>query len=235
VNQILLFPEDFTADNRVSLTGRRLRHVLEIHRAVVGEELRVGLCGGMQGRGVVRELSSDVLTLDTTLDSAPPPPLSLTLILALPRPKVLRRVVQTVTALGIKRLFLVKTWRVEKSYWSTPFLGETSLREQMVLGLEQACDTVMPQIEIRTLFKPFVQDEVPGIIAGTQALVAHPGALQECPRGVKDPVTLCIGPEGGLIPYEVEMLTDAGFCAVSMGPRIQRVESAVAAIVGRVS
>jgi RsmE family RNA methyltransferase len=47
-------------------------------------------------------------------------------------------------------------------------------------------------------------------------------------------VTLAIGPEGGFIPYEIDMLKAAGFEDVSFGERILRVEHAVAALVGRI-
>ena len=49
------------------------------------------------------------------------------------------------------------------------------------------------------------------------------------------PASVLIGPEGGFIPYEVEKLNEAGCGTVSMGPRILRVENAVAALVTRMS
>jgi RsmE family RNA methyltransferase len=103
----------------------------------------------------------------------------------------------------------------------------------MFLGLEQACDTVLPAVEIRKRFKPFVEDEVPEIIRGTRPLAAHPYAESSCPRHVNGPVTLAIGPEGGFIPYEIQLLQKQGFEAVSAGKRILRVEHALPAIIGR--
>ncbi|NTV76300.1 MAG: 16S rRNA (uracil(1498)-N(3))-methyltransferase, partial [Holophaga sp.] len=45
MNLVLLREEDFTAPGRVRIHGRRERHVLEVHRAVVGDDLAVGLLG----------------------------------------------------------------------------------------------------------------------------------------------------------------------------------------------
>lgn len=233
MNFVLLESSDFVRAGRALVQGRRYQHVVSVHRAAVGDELRVGVIGGRLGRGRVRVLQGDSLELDVVLDDEPPPPLPLTLLLALPRPKSLRRILQGVSAMGVKRIILVSTWKVEKSYWESPVLDPASLREQLVLGLEQAGDTVLPQIEMRRRFKPFVEDEFAALAAGTRALVAHPAAATPCPRAVHGTVTLAIGPEGGFTDYEVELLAAHGCERVTFGPRRLRVEHVVPALVGR--
>jgi RsmE family RNA methyltransferase len=233
MNLVLLFDDDFIDARRVRLGGRRLEHVRTVHRAGVGDTLRVGRLNGRVGDGVITGLDAVALTMDVVLDRDPPPPAAVLLLLALPRPKVLRRVLQCVAALGVKRIVLLQSWRVEKSYWESPMLAGAALREQLLLGLEQGGDTVMPRVELRRRFKPFVEDELPGLLAGSRALVAHPPAAQACPHGVAEPTILAIGPEGGFIAYEIERLTAIGFEAVCMGPRPLRVEHAVPALLGR--
>jgi 16S rRNA (uracil1498-N3)-methyltransferase len=234
LNLILLFKDDFIdGTDRVRLTGRRLRHVLDVHRASVGDELCVGLANDRVGTGKVIALSESVLELDVNLERVPPQALPIVLILALPRPKVLRRVLRAVSSMGVKKLVLLNSFRVEKSYWSSPVLGLESIQEQLVLGLEQARDTILPEVMLRPLFKPFVEDELPGLIKGTLPLVAHPNTSAECPRNVKQPVTLIVGPEGGFIPYEIEKLIAVGFTAVHAGDRILSVETAVPALLSR--
>jgi 16S rRNA (uracil1498-N3)-methyltransferase len=234
MNLILLFPDDFIeGTDRVRLTGRRRDHVLKVHRAAAGDELCVGLVNDRIGTGKVIALSEDVLEMDVSFDRPAPVALPLTLALALPRPKVLRRVVRSATAMGVKKIILLNSFRVEKSYWQSPFLNEESMREQAVLGLEQARDTVLPNVELRPLFRPFVEDELPGIIKSTLALVAHPHANEACPRNVTGPVTLVIGPEGGFIQYELDKLIEAGCRTVSAGERILSVETAVPALIAR--
>jgi RsmE family RNA methyltransferase len=232
MNLLILREEDWTGGT-VRLTGRRLKHVLEVHRARPGDDLAVGLLGGAMGRGRVLRLDDQALELDVILDQAPPPKLPLTLVLALPRPKVLNRVLAAATSLGVARIYLVNAWKVEKSYWHSPRLAEANLLLQRVLGLEQARDTRLPELHLRRLLRPFAEDELPGLLQGSLALLAHPGSAVPCPREVAGPATLVIGPEGGFIPAEVELLTRSGCRAVHLGERILRVETAVAALVGR--
>jgi 16S rRNA (uracil1498-N3)-methyltransferase len=136
--------------------------------------------------------------------------------------------------MGVKRIFLMNAWRVEKSYWSSPRLSDENLLLQRLLGLEQgAVDTVLPEIETKRLFRPFVERELGTISEGTRRLLAHPVADDECPRGLREPVTLVIGPEGGFIEAEIGSLRRQGFQPVSVGQRVMRVETAVAALIGR--
>jgi RsmE family RNA methyltransferase len=146
---------------------------------------------------------------------------------------MLRRVFQTVAAMGVPRIILVNSYRVEKSFWQTPFLEPEAIREQLILGLEQARDSVLPEIVIEKRFKPFVEDRLPAITDGTLGLVGHPGNYPPCPRGLNEPVTLAIGPEGGWIPYEIDLLGKAGLQPVQLGDRILRVETAVTALLAR--
>lgn len=233
MNLLLLEEGDFVAPGHALLRGRRLKHLQEVHRAEAGDCLRVGLLGGAMGEGRLTVLEADHAELQVSLDQPPPAKLPLTLLLALPRPKMLRRVLQTVATMGVPRLVLLNSYRVEKSFWQTPFLEPAAIREQLILGLEQGRDTVLPEVVIEKRFKPFVEDRLPALAAGTRALVGHPGPWPDCPRAVEGPVTLAIGPEGGWIPYEVEKLQATGFEAVQLGERILRVETAVTALLAR--
>ncbi|PWU30396.1 16S rRNA (uracil(1498)-N(3))-methyltransferase [Pseudomonas sp. RW407] len=233
MNLLLLDDADFVAADRVLLRDRRLTHLHEVHRAESGDSLRVGRLGGLMGEGRLLNLSRDEAELQVSFTQAPPAKLPLTLLLALPRPKMLRRVLQTVAAMGVPRLVLLNSYRVEKSFWQTPFLEPAAIREQLVLGLEQARDTVLPEVIIEKRFKPFVEDRLPALAAGSLGLVGHPGPWPACPRAVEQAVTLAIGPEGGWIPYEVEKLRESGLAPVQLGERILRVETAVTALLAR--
>jgi RsmE family RNA methyltransferase len=233
VNLLLLEDADFIAADRVVLRDRRLKHMQEVHRCEVGDSLRVGRVGGLLGSAELLRLEPREAELSVVFDRHPPAKLPLTLVLALPRPKMLRRVFQTVATMGVPKVILVNSYRVEKSFWQTPFLEPSAIREQLILGLEQARDSVLPEIVIEKRFKPFVEDRLPAIVDGTLGLVGHPGDFPACPRAVDEPVTLAIGPEGGWIPYEVDLLRASGLNPVQLGDRILRVETAVTALLAR--
>ena len=235
MNCILLEPSDFTGDDgrTVRLTGRRMEHVTTVCRCGTGATLKVGLIGGNTGTGTIIRMDSSAMELSVDLVDPPPPPLPLTLIIALPRPKSLKKAVEAATSLGVKQLYIIESWRVEKSYWTSPVLTPESLEKHMLLGLEQARDTVLPVIELRRRFKPFVEDELPGIVKGKTALLAHPYEAQTCLFSIEGSAVLVIGPEGGFIPYEVDLLKQAGCTSVTIGQRILRVEVAIAAFIGR--
>ena len=233
MNLLLLEPADIVSPSTAVVGGRRATHVSSVLRSKVGDSLAVGLLGGRMGVGIITALNDGALSLKLALDRDPPPSLPVVLVLALPRPKVLNRVIASVTSLGVKRIILVNAWRVEKSYWKSPRLEPSNLREQAIAGLEQARDTVLPTIELQRLFRPFVEGELSSLSERTLRLVAHPGAQAQLPENVDGPVTLVIGPEGGWIVPEIESLERVGFAPVSLGPRILRVETAVAAVLSR--
>ncbi|MDR2561008.1 MAG: 16S rRNA (uracil(1498)-N(3))-methyltransferase [Holophagales bacterium] len=233
MNLIILHPDDFIAEGRVRLEGRRLEHVFSIHRAKVGDSLKVGLLGANMGIGRIAMLDGQVLEMDVELDQPPQSKLPLNLVVALPRPKALNRVLAAATSLGVQRIVLMNAWRVEKSYWKSPRLSEENLFRQRVLGLEQGVDTVLPELQLARFFADFVLNDLPKMAQGTLCLVAHPQAAEACPADVNRPCTLVLGPEGGFIPDELAALERIGFMPVRLGGRVLRTETALAALVGR--
>ncbi|HWB74889.1 MAG TPA: RsmE family RNA methyltransferase, partial [Nannocystaceae bacterium] len=122
--------------------------------------------------------------------------------------------------------------RVEKSYWSSPALQPADIEAQLLLGLAQARDTVLPVIEQRPRVRPFVEDELANDPIATR-FVADPSGERTCPTDHAGSLVLAVGPEGGWVPFELELFAKAGFAAIGIGPRILRVETAVVALLAR--
>ena len=245
MNLIILFQNDFIQKNCARLNDRRSEHIINVHRANVGDQLSVGILNGAIGTAIVQKIDGTKIELDVTFETEPkkntknilthtsPTPLPLTLIIALPRPKMIKRILQTCATMGAKNIIFLNSYRVEKSYWQTPLLHEEKIHEQLILGLEQGKDTILPKVTLEKRFKPFVEDRLPALCKNAMGLIAHPHSEQPCPTHVTQQTTLVIGPEGGFIPYEVEKIQAAGCQGISLGQRILRVETAIPVLLGK--
>ena len=248
MNCILLPETSFQNGSAYINDLTQITHVNKVLTAKVGDALKIGQLGGKLGSAIIKDITPDSIQLsDIQLTINPPPKLNLTVVLALPRPKVLRRLMMDMTALGVNDVILINSYRTQKSYWQSPML--TRLDEFVLEGLQQGVDTVAPRISLQKRFKPFVEDELASLITN-RAIVAHPySALsfaqymqqpqlentEPAHRSVNSllPSMVFIGAEGGWIDYEVELLAEQGCMAVNIGPRILRTEAAVNVILGQ--
>ena len=233
MNLILLEESDLLTPQVARLRGSRFCHVRDILRAKPGDTIKVGLLNGARGSAVISDFGEDCLDLQLACDKPAPAKLPLTLILALPRPKAARRLCRTVAELGVQKLILLNSYRVEKSYWQSPLLTPDKIRSYFIEGLQQAGDTVVPELEFEKRFKPFVEDRLPELLHNKRGLVAHPYGQGTATPQTGGPSILAIGPEGGFIPYEVEKLNTAGMHTYSLGERILSVETAVPTLISQ--
>ncbi len=235
MNLLILYSQDFIAADRVRINDHRFEHLLKIKKITKGEVIKAGLLNANTGSAVVVRINQDSMELDVKLTQQPPSSLNVHLLLALPRPKMLKRILQTISAMGVKQLSLFHSSKVEKSYWQSPWLQADKMQQHLILGLEQAQDTILPQVKWYQRFKPFAEDVLPGLTFGRQAVIAHPGEGDFCLQyhNKKTALILAIGPEGGFTDYEVDKFVQAGFKTCQMGKRILRVENAIPVLLGR--
>ncbi len=232
---LLLFKQEEIESSRVTVTGRRFRHAIEWLKVKPGASIRCGVLNGKLGDGIVVDATSDRLDLQLNLTEEPPTPRPLTLILALPRPKVFGRILQAVTSLGIKRVEICHSYQVEKAYWSAHQLSPEWVNHQILLGLEQSIDTLWPTITFHRRLRPFVEDELKEITKGHDCWIAHPRSRKKVPHNNPQPAALAIGPEGGWIPFEIELFQAQGFTAGHFGPHILKCDTAIAAMIGHMT
>ena len=205
LNFLLLHPDELTAHGTAELRGRRAEHVRTVLRAGPGSRLRAGIVDGPRGTAVVRQMDADAVTVE--IDCAETAPVGAdVLLLAVPRPKVLLRILAHAAALGFARIVLFRSWRVEKSHLGSRAMDTAAQREQLLLGLEQAGRTALPQVRFCPLFRPMVEDVLPTLGLPPARFVGHPTAAvgtDELALVRGAPFALALGPDGGLLPYEV--------------------------------
>lgn len=237
MNLILLFPEEASGDH-VTLTDHRAEHIRTVLRSVEGDQLRVGLLNGPLGTATVESVAPGSVSLRLALRGPVPPLPPTALILALPRPIMLRRVLAQATALGVARIFLINANRVEKSFFQASLLRDKAYESALIQGLEQAVDTRLPEVTIHQRFRPFVEDILPAYLPDYPVrLIAHPTAAaplpEVAPMPLADQALLAIGPEGGWVDFELDRFAACGFQGFTLGSRILRVDSAVPALLAQ--
>ncbi len=234
MNLILVEPQELTG-GEVCLTDRRAQHIAEVIRPAVGDTLRVGVIRGAVGSAEVLAVSRSAVRLAVRLEATESPPPRVHLVLAVPRPKVLSRVLQTVGALGVARLDLVNAWRVEKSYFGSPTLQPSAIRQALVLGAEQGATTWVPAFSVHRRLMQYLEEPPP---EPALRVVAHPSSetLIEAavPTGPAD-CLVAVGPEGGWIQRELETFEARGFAPITLGRAVLRTEQAVAVLLGQLA
>ncbi len=234
MNLMLIEPDELTHDNTVRLSGGRLRHLREVLRVASGATLRVGVVDGPRGTAVVRSIERDGAELECTFDATAPVKPSVDLLLALPRPKVMRRLFAQIAALGVGRIILTNAARVERDYFDAHVLSPAAYRPLLIEGLQQARDTRLPTVTIHRQFRILIEDDLEDLVPDGVRLVAHPGEApsiaQQAIASPANRIVLAVGPEGGWNEFELTLMEHHGFLAISLGTRTLRSDTACVAL-----
>jgi len=230
---MLLKPNDFVAENLVEISDFRFEHIKKILKPKIGDTLKTGISNGKIGTGKITKIDEESVNLEILLDKEPPPANPSILFCALPRPKVFRRVLLDAVCFGVKEIHFFQAFKVEKSYWQSPFLSRDSINETVENALMQAVDTILPEICFHRLFKNFVEDVFAEKAQNFPCFVFHPTTefLRKFDCNSKKQ-GFVIGSEGGFTDYEIGMFVKNNAKTASLGGRILRVEQAVCSVLG---
>lgn len=240
----ILFESDEIKDGVVTFGGVRAEHVLNVLHGEVGQILKTGEVNGKIGTSEIVAISYEILgspnphvsvRVNHTEESLKP---WVDLILAPPRPRVLKRLLPQLASLGVGQIFLVGAKKVEKDFWGATLLKEENYRPLLIDGLMQAGTSILPTIELRRNFRKFITDELDAVGANHCKLIAHPYEEKEKVRSKKGEVgnlkfLLAIGPEGGWTDEEVALFESHGFTRYSLGQRILRTDTATIALLAQ--
>lgn len=234
MNLILLDEGDGLGSSLVTISDARAAHLLNVLKVAPGQAVRVGLLDGPLGVGTVESTENGRVTLRCVFDAGAPPRPRVDVLLALPRPKVMRRLWAQLAALGVGQIILTNAERVERPYFDTHVLAEACYRPLLIEGLQQARDTWLPTVSIYRQFKVLVEDRLDTLFSGGVRLAADPRGTSSVGAAVGEHtdqrVLIAIGPEGGWNAFELALLEAHGFRQVSIGPRTLRVDTACIAL-----
>jgi len=231
---ILLFRREQLIKDLIHIDHpEKIAHIQTILKLKKGSELRVGEINGLMGVATIESMSDNLIILKPQLTITAPKALPCCIVLALPRPQQLKRILLHLSSLGVKDIHLIQTARVEKNYWQSPTLHANEIENYLIEGLEQAQDTILPSLEMHKHWPTFLEKYLPQLIKNKQAWLAQPGIFPYCPAAPEGEHVLIVGPEGGFIDEEVQQLCAAGCTAVSIGERILKVETAIPVLISR--
>lgn len=235
MNLILITDKERGARGEVRLTDQRADHIRDVLKARAGDSLRVGQLNGPVGTGMIKAIQPEAVTVRCLFkDQTPPPRPSVDLLLALPRPKIMKRLWAALATLGVGRIILTNAQKVERYYFDSHVLEPDFYRAELRKGLEQAMDTCLPEVHIARQLKPLLEDELDELCPDTHRIVADPSEhnrISSALRGSKGRrVLLAVGPEGGWSNYELDLLKGRGMIPAALGPRILRTDTACIAL-----
>jgi 16S rRNA (uracil1498-N3)-methyltransferase len=234
MNVILLRASELDAERRWRATGERAAHMIRVLHVGTGSVVRIGQIDGPLGTGTVEGVDGGAVDLRCKFETAPPPRPAVDLLLALPRPKVMRRLWAQLAALGVHSIMLTNAERVERHYFDTHILTRECFEPLLIEGLQQARDTWLPDVSIHRQFKVLVEDDLGRLCGSGVRLLADAGAGSDLTRIDTQRVLLAVGPEGGWNDYERELLRAHGFETFSIGPRTLRTDTACVALLASV-
>lgn len=236
MNRILLEKTEISHDGLAVLRDERAAHIINILHSEPGDTIKTGEIDGLSGTGRILDISSGEVRLQVNHDTRSLEPW-VNLVLAPPRPRVMKRLLPQLASLGVGRIVLVGAKKVEKDFWGATLLKEEIYRPLLIDGLMQAGTTILPKIEIRRRFRAFLREELDVMLPSRNRIVAHPYDAKPIPPPPPEILsaapTVAIGPEGGWTDDEVELLENCSFRRFSLGNRILRSDTAIIAILAR--
>ena len=234
MNLIILEERDRVDKHCARLTDARAVHLLNVLRVTPGQTVRVGLLDGPFGAGTVESVANGEVTLRCAFEMETPPRPRVDVLLALPRPKVMRRLWAQCAALGVGQIILTNAERVERHYFDTHVLAESTYGPLLIEGLQQARDTRLPAVSIHRQFRILIEDHLDDLFSAGLRVVADPSGTTSLASTVSnhqnERVLLAIGPEGGWNAFELGLLAAHDFQLVGLGPRTLRVDTACTAL-----
>ena len=237
MNLIILTESDRAAEHKYRLTDHRAEHIRTILKVGPGESVAVGLLNGPLGKAQVEQVTAEevILVCDVWHDAPILKP-DIDLICALPRPQTMKKVLITAAMMGVRSLHLIRANRVEKSYFQSPLVQPANQLPFLIEGLAQGKLTRLPLVQVHDRFRKFFEDDLATLTSDPSVpllrLLCDPESTTALDKSFEldaNEVNIAVGPEGGWVPFETELMRSLGFRPFTLGRWTLRVEHAVTA------
>ena len=243
MNLIIVTERDIIDSNHIRLNDNRAEHIRSILKSAPGDRVEIGLLNGGTCTAQIDRVDETEIILSFQEFNKPSgvSDTDIDIICALPRPQTLKKVLLTSAMMGVRALHLIRANRVEKSYYHSPLLEKSNYNRFLLEGLSQGRNTRMPSVHIHQRFKPFFEDTLPELEKSyqIQPLKLLPdmesgNTLSEIYQTPQKNIIVAIGPEGGWVPFEIELMQGLDFKLFSLGNWTLRVENALTAVLAQI-
>ena len=236
MNIFLVRNQELISLNTAVVSLERLEEALNIKQLKVGHEIEMGLEESGLGRAKITAINGLTAKLNFTIHSRAAPQRDIHVMMAIPRPQMLKRVFETTATLGIRKLVLLLSDNSQKSYAQSKRVSHEFAVKCYERGMQQGTLTSWPEFEIYPNLDGFLCEK-DRFSMYSQKLVAEPRAnckLLDFREMVGNGIVLLgIGPEAGWSEREMNLLGKQGFNSFSLGSHIMRVETVFPWIVGQ--
>ena len=215
--------------NRIVITGSDVNHIKNVLRMKPGEEIAVS--NGTDGKeyrcGIEELLEEEVIcTLRFIKEDGLELPARVTFFQGLPKADKMEFIVQKAVELGVSRIVPY----LSKNCVSRPDKTEKKVERWRKIAAEAAKQCGRGRLPEVAAVVPVAQAIAQAAESETALFFyeneRRTGLRDALVGGVRDTVSLMVGPEGGFDPAEAKAAVDAGLQSVSLGTRILRCETA---------
>ena len=224
MNMILLQNSDCDASLNVAiLKDQRAQHIRAVLKKGVGETVRIGILDGALGVGTIEEISDQETVLSCIWEPQVAERSGLNLLLALPRPKVMRRLWAQLASFAVDNIIICNAEKVERYYFDSHAITPETYLPLLHEGLQQAGHTQLPRVHVYRNFRPVIED---ALELFPDRVMLTPRVPRRLDRLKPRPVLIAIGPEGGWNDFEHQLMIQHGFAETSLLDHVLRSDTA---------
>lgn len=226
----LFLEGNFQANQTIELPKEQAHYVLTVlrlkHNCAIEAFNGKGLVAS--GKLLVTGRRSAEFAIESVSESNHESPLNTLLVQGISRGDRMDYTIQKAVELGVSAIQPIFTERCEVKLQGDKLEKRRAQWQAIVINAcEQSGRTVVPEIRPIQTYQAWLVEQTKKAAFG---LVLDPYAQDSfnslTTPDISQPISLLIGPEGGLTDQEVEQAVNAGLTAIQLGPRILRTETA---------
>jgi RsmE family RNA methyltransferase len=217
---------------RLAPGDARARHIREVLRMTVGDQLFVGVANGPRGKASISSDDANGMRLEVNWEDKTEPPRPFWILVGLPRPQTARDVLREAASFGITALHFFNAEKGEPSYADSTLWKSDEWQQRLREGAAQAFATNIPAVvrhDSLTQALAALATAAPPNAARIALDVYEASAPLSQFAPATGPVVLALGAERGWSAAERNLLRAANFPLAHLGPRVLRTETALIA------